>query len=236
MPEHYTPRPAGQMLQSTAHLVRPDLDPATTAVVIIDMINADCLRGVAMIGDMEASGVEVGGYLDRVHGTVVPNLDRLLDACRSAGARVVWVNGACYSDDFTDCVPQYRSGYEAHNRLVDSWENELVEGLRREPGDLLVHKAGSGGFASSLDLRLRNMGIRQVVYTGVVTNGCVLLTVTAGFDLGYHGWFVSDATATFNDRLQGVTEEIISSYMARVVSTDEMIALVGADRAARSPA
>ena len=69
------------------------------------------------------------------------------------------------------------------------------------------------------------MGIEQVIYTGVVTNGCVFLTVAAGFDLGYHGWFVSDSTATFSERLQDLTEELISSYMARVVTTDEMVAI-----------
>ena len=61
---------------------------------------------------------------------------------------------------------------------------------------------------------------------GVVSNGCVLLTVTAGFDHGYHGWFVSDATATFNDRLQGITEELVSSYLARVVPAADMIKLI----------
>ena len=89
-----------------------------------------------------------------------------------------------------------------------------------------IFKAGSGGFSGGLDGRLRNMGIEQVIYTGVVTNGCVFLTVAAGFDLGYHGWFVSDSTATFSERLQSLTEELISSYMARVVSTDELVAMI----------
>ena len=52
------------------------------------------------------------------------------------------------------------------------------------------------------------------------------LTVAAGFDLGYHGRSVSDSTATFSERLQDLTEELISSYMAQVVTTDEMVALI----------
>ena len=38
------------------------------------------------------------------------------------------------------------------------------------------------------------------------------------------GDLVADATATFSDRLQAITEEIVSGYMAEVVSTDELIA------------
>ena len=54
------------------------------------------------------------------------------------------------------------------------------------------------------------MGIEQVIYTGVVTNGCASHR-GRGFDLGYHGWFISDSTATFSERLQSLTEELISS-------------------------
>lgn len=53
-----------------------------------------------------------------------------------------------------------------------------------------------------------------------------MLSVGQGFDLGYRGYMVSDATAAFSERLQQATEEIVSGYMARVVTTDEMIGLL----------
>ena len=61
----------------------------------------------------------------------------------------MFVNGACLAEDFTDCVPQYRSGYKAHNRKVGSWENELVNGLVRGPDDLEIFKADRAGSAAA---------------------------------------------------------------------------------------
>ena len=40
------------------------------------------------------------------------------------------------------------------------------------------------------------------------------------------GWMVNDATSTFSTRLQTMIEEIISGYMATVVSTEEMIKMI----------
>jgi nicotinamidase-related amidase len=235
--DKYRMRGHDMMLEATSVLERPPLQPAKTAVVVIDMLNRCCVEGVGMLRSMAASGVLLDYYLARVHQETIPRLNELLGACRSMGVRVVFVNGGCYTHDFADCIPQFRVNYREWNARVGTYEMELVPGLIQEPEDVTFIKAGSGGFASTLDVRLRNMGIEQIIYTGVVTNGCVLLTLTAGFDHGYHGWLVSDATASFSQRLQDITEELVSGYMARVVSTSEMIGLVtGAAPAPRAAA
>ena len=221
------------MLEATTVLERPPLDPDKTAVVVIDMLNRCCVEGVGMLRSMAGSGIDLDYYLNRVHEETIPRLNVLLGACRQAGVQVVFVNGGCYTDDFTDCIPQFRVNYREWNAKVGTYEMELVPGLIKRPGDLTFIKAASGGFASGLDVRLRNMGIEQIIYSGVVTNGCVLLTLTAGFDHGYHGWMVSDATASFSARLQDITEELVSGYMARVVSTTEMVELVTASASKR---
>jgi len=101
----------------------------------------------------------------------------------------------------------------------------VIEALAPEPGDLRLIKTGSGGFLSTgLDSHLRNIGVEHVIYTGVITNACVLLTAGAGFDLGYWGYLASDTTAAYSQRLQDVTEEILSAYIAKVAKTDELIA------------
>jgi nicotinamidase-related amidase len=226
--DKYRARGSDMMLEATTILERPPLTPSKTAIVVIDMLNRCCVEGVGMMRSMEASDINLDYYLNRVHEETIPRINELLAAGRDAGMRVVFVNGGCYTNDFSDCIPQYRVNYREWNARVGSYEMELVPGLVEGPDDLTIIKVGSGGFASSLDVRLRNMGIEQIIYTGVVTNGCVLLTLTAGFDHGYHGWFVSDATASFSKRLQDLTEELIGGYMARVVSTTEMAGLIHA--------
>ena len=60
---------------------------------------------------------------------------------------------------------------------------------------------------------IRNMGVEHVLYSGV----------TAGFDLGYFGYLVSDATATYNEGLQQSTESLVGGWLAQVVTTGEII-------------
>ena len=141
--------------------------------------------------------------------------------------RIVFLRGGCFSPDFDDCIPQFQSIYKPWHALDGAWETQVVDPLKIESGDINLLKAGSGGFyTSSLDIRLRNMGIDQIVYSGVVVNTSVLATLAAGFDLGYQGWLVSDATATFSERLQVNTEEIIEGNMATVISTEETIKMI----------
>ncbi len=216
-----------EMFESTSVLERPSLEPDKTAVVIVDMANNRCVRGIGSARRVEESGISVDYYFERLK-TMIPNLQRLLSVCRKQGVRVAWVMGGCYTPDFSDCIPQFRKNYKFMNARVGAWEMQPVDPLKVEEGDLYLVKAGSGCFTSNLDVRLRDMGIKQVIYTGMATNGCVLMSVTGGFDLGYYGWLVSDATATYWDRLQTITEELVSGYMARVVTTDEMIRAIEA--------
>ncbi len=202
----------------------PPLDPETTAVVVVDMVNWQVTRGAGMLGPMEKDGVPVDYIVERVNQTVVPNLQRLFAVCRKRGARIVYLRVGCYQPDYSDSIGPFRNMMRETGARDGSWACEVIDALRPEPGDVSLLKTGSGGFVTSnLDNHLRNMGIRHVLYTGVITNGCVLLTLAAGFDLGYHGYLIADGTATFSQRWQDLTEEIVGVYMAKVVTTDQII-------------
>jgi ureidoacrylate peracid hydrolase len=68
-----------------AEHVFTNLDPARTALIVIDMQNAFMLPGV--------------GFAEiKTAPEIVPNINRLADAVRSAGAGVVWIK-MTYSDD-----------------------------------------------------------------------------------------------------------------------------------------
>ncbi|MFE5401555.1 isochorismatase family protein [Streptomyces sp. NPDC056580] len=71
----------------------------------------------------------------------------------------------------------------------------LVAGLRRD-GDLEVVKRTVGGFqGTDLDERLRERGVRTLVFGGIATNLGVESTARAAADLGYELVFVEDAMA-----------------------------------------
>jgi nicotinamidase-related amidase len=204
-------------------LARPPLDPATTAVVVVDMVNWQIPR------TPNDSGIASTYYVNRLADTAIPNHVRLLEGCRAAGMPVVFLRVGCYQPNYSDAIAPFRTIFEEYDARDGTAACEVIAELAPEEGDLTLLKTGSGGFSTSgLDSHLRNMGIEHVIYTGVVTNGCVLLTVAAGFDLGYYGYLVSDATATLTQELQDQAENIIGQYLAQVVTTDDMLSLLPA--------
>lgn len=79
---------------------------------------------------------------------------------------------------------------------------------------------------------LRNLGVRTVLYAGVVTNACVLLTVAAGYDLGYRQYLLADCTAALSDEDQHYAERFMDNYMAQAVTAAEAVQALRAAAAA----
>jgi nicotinamidase-related amidase len=210
---------------------------------VIDTINHQLSLERGMLPSLTSAGFPTEYVVSRVRDTMVPNIRRLAATCRSAGALVVFMRVGSSTAEHRDSLPALRDGLRRHDGYDGGWGCEVIDELQPEPSDVSLMKAGSGAFIGSpLDALLRNAGVEHVLYTGVISHACVLLSVGEGFDLGYYGYFVSDGTAAFSQRLQDFTEEIVSGYMARVVSTDDAIDLLvpsvgdqlGAARAWRS--
>ncbi len=206
----------------------PPFDRAHTAVVVIDMVNNQLTRGEMMMAELEANNRDVDYFLERSERLVVPNLQVLLRAARRAGIKVAYVRGGAGLPDGSDAIPAAQQAFRNWGAVDGSFSSDVIDALRPERGDLSLIKLGSGAFSSHLDAHLRNMGIDTLIYTGVATSGCVLVSVAAGFDLGYRGYLVADATATSSEYFQQAAEDIIGSYMARVVDTNDVIAAIEA--------
>lgn len=71
--------------------------------------------------------------------------------------------------------------------LDGSWGHEVVAELEPLPGEIRVKKHRSSAFfGTSLDVLLRNSGIKTCVVTGTATSGCVDATVR---DAQYHDYY-----------------------------------------------
>jgi ureidoacrylate peracid hydrolase len=199
-------------------------DPERTAVVVIDMVNHQCTAGRGMLGDWAAHGVADPSYfLDRLATTVLPAHAVLLATVRRHGGKVIFLRVGAYDAEFADLTPGFK-GIAAWEPRADSWATEVLADIELRQGDISLIKTGSGGFyTSGLDSHLRNMKIDTVIYTGVITNGCVFLTAAGGFDRGYRGLVAADATATLSARLQTTTELLIDGFIANVVQTQDIV-------------
>lgn len=196
----------------------PPIRPSETALVVVDMTNSQVPRHV---GETPMASPY---FVDRLRELAIPNQVRLLEACRQAGVRVVFLRVGCQATDYADSGPRLR----AMNRVLHGRDGteatRVIEELAPRDGELSLLKTGSSGFTTAnLDLVLRNMSVRHVLYTGVVTNACVMLTIAGGFDLGYYGYLVTDATATRSPDLQRDAESVIGEFMANIVTTDDIL-------------
>lgn len=200
------------------------LDPGATAVVLVDMINWQAHPQGTSVAALRASGADnqADYLLARCESLVMPRLLTVLAAARQAGIAVVHARLASRSADYTDVVPAFQPYLRGARATDGEWATEPLEGLW-QPRDLSVVKHGSGAFASDLNSILRNRAVNTVLYAGVLTNACVLLSTAAGFDLGYRQYLLADCTATLGDEDQEAAERFIGTYLAQIVSAESTV-------------
>jgi ureidoacrylate peracid hydrolase len=176
------------------------IDPATTAVIVIDMQNAYASAG----GYVDLAGFNISGAAG-----VIGRVAQVLTTARQARVQVVYLqNGwdADYVEAGTPSSPNWhksnalktmRKRPELAGQLLarGGWDYELVDALSPQPGDIRVHKTRySAFFNSQLDSILRARGIRTLVFVGIASNVCVESTLRDAFHLEYFSVMLGDAT------------------------------------------
>ncbi len=182
----------------------PDLDPLTTALVLIDLQNGIVGRDLA-----PRSGPEV-----------VETAKALARRFRAAAAPVVLVQVG-WSADGAD-LPSQRVDEPMvlpPGSIPAIW-TALVDGLR-EDGDLTVLKRHWGAFTGTdLDLQLRRRGVKTIVLGGIATNFGVESTARSAWELGYDVVLVENACASTDADLHRMAIDRIFPRISRVVSAD----------------
>jgi ureidoacrylate peracid hydrolase len=176
------------------------LDPATTAVIVVDMQNAYATKG----GYVDEAGFDVGPA-----ASVIGQIAKVVETARAARMPVVFLQNG-WDPDYVEAGTPQSPNWHKSNALKTmrarpevagkflargGWDYELVEALTPREGDIRVHKPRySAFFNSQLDSVLRARGIRTLVFTGIATNVCVESTLRDGFHLEYFGVLLEDAT------------------------------------------
>jgi nicotinamidase-related amidase len=135
------------------------LDPATTALVVVDMQHDFVSDGGALqVGDAAAT---------------VPVIADLVRRFRVAGARIVFTQ-----DTHRDGDPEFAI-WPAH-ALEGSHGWEIVDELHPLPGDTVLRKPRYDAFyGTPLDHLLRVWRVRTLVICGTVANICVHYTAAS---------------------------------------------------------
>lgn len=167
------------------------LDPKATALVVIDMQNAFMVR--------EGAAAFIEASL-----AIVPAINRLAAALRTAGGHVVWVQNTYDADTVsgwsnwfamnTDAVKAASLAAQARG----SFGHALHATMDVQPGDECIEKHRFSAFlpeGSDLARRLRERGCDTVIITGVATNVCCESSARDAAQMNFRTIMVSDATA-----------------------------------------
>lgn len=85
---------------------------------------------------------------------------------------------------------------------------QLHPDLEIDPQDLLIHKTFGNAFQETgLRGELDSRGIKTILITGLVTNGCVRATCIGGHNLGFRVILVADGHSTYVKSAPSVIKE-----------------------------
>jgi len=200
----------------------PPLDPRTTALLIIDLqyLDAHPDHGLGQTAREQGRASVLEYRFARIE-EILPRIQRLADGCRRAGVRVIYVKIATLLPDGSDGSPSLR-GLAC---VEGSKEAEILAPIAPKPGDLVLTKSSLSAFTSSpIDEVLRHLGIRTLIGTGIVTNGCVELTMRDAADRGYFGILVDDCCGANSERLHRDALERMDRGLLRAASSETVLA------------
>ena len=200
------------------------IEPAHTALVVVDVLNDFCASGGFM--DDEGANLEaVQAAADR--------LPALISAAREAGVLVVFIRNVYSSernvylaDTWLEQAARRRgSSYtEREVCVAGSWGGDFYGDVRPEPGEPIVVKHRFSAFHNTdLDTILRAHGIRTLVMSGIATNVCVETTAREGFVRDYYIVFLADGTATYSEAEHQATLRVVDRYFGQVVTIADVV-------------
>ena len=188
-------------------------DPASTALVIIDM---------------QRDFVEPGGFGETLGNdvsllqSVVPPLKEVLETARAVGLTVIHTREG-HVPDLSDCPPAKLNrgdpslrigapGPKGRILIRGEYGHDIIDDLAPAPGELVIDKPGKGSFhGTTFGAELQARGITSLVVTGVTTEVCVHTTVREANDRGYECLVLSDCVGSYFPEFQRIGLAMIAA-------------------------
>ena len=195
-------------------------DPATTALVLVDLQN-DFLHPDGAFGRASVSCDAIAALPARIRPVA--------DTVRSAGGWIVSTHFTLVprkgGEPFiSPHLKELRPFLAKGDFVPGSTGHALVDEL--QPADLSVEKvAFSAFYQSRLEWVLNRAGIETLVFTGIVTNGGVASTVRDAHVRDFHAIVLSDGCAAFSEEVHQANIAALAS-VAEVMTCEEFSGLV----------
>lgn len=204
--------------------------PETTAMLVIDLQNEFVLKdfGEGKMFKEMGEWERWEPYFNRLHDTVVPNTERLLNYFRKNELEVTYGRIGCLKVNGADrSAVQKTEGWNGMLIPVNSYAAQMVEPLTPKDDEIVVNKTTDSVLAGThYSQTLRNMGIETVIVTGIVTDQCVASTVRDLADEGFKVIVVEDCCAAATMELHDAELKIMNIIYCQVMDTDGVIELM----------
>jgi nicotinamidase-related amidase len=198
------------------------LDARSSALLFIDVQNFCAKRDGGEFRDVSDDEIrsKYGYYFDRLTA-VIPNMQMLQRAFRAARIEILYTTIESLTKDGRDRSLDYKiTGF-----LVPkgSRDGKVIDEIAPVGDEIVLPKGSSSVFVSTnIDYLLRNLGVRQLVISGLVTDQCVESAVRDACDLGYLVTLVTDACAAYCVERHDDSLRAIRGY-CRQITTDALI-------------
>jgi ureidoacrylate peracid hydrolase len=180
------------------------MHPNRAAVLVVDMQNDFASEG----GAFARAGLDIGSTQN-----IIAPIARVLAVARDTGMKVIYLKME-FRPDLSDVGAPDSKNWGVHTFLrmgepvrepggqpsrlfiKDTWNTEIVSELTPQPSDITVTKHRYSGFyETDLDVILRGLGIRDLVFTGCTTSVCVESTLRDAMFRDYCCLLLADCTA-----------------------------------------
>ena len=198
-----------------------DLNPRTTALIVVDLQNCFMVEEVA------------SAYVP-VAVEIVPAVNRLAAAVRETGGKVFWVRNTVSEhakESWSTWFDMMKLNPDQVNRRIKNMSigsrgHELHPDLIVKPEDETVLKQRFSAFiqgSSGLPEKLRAEGFDTVLITGTVTNVCCESSARDAMMLNFKTIMVADGLAAGSDEEHNASLSAFYGQFGDVQSVDEVI-------------
>ncbi len=201
-----------------------EIDIEHAALLFVDVQNYNARPDGGEYSHLDPREVEAryGEFFRVMAARAVPNMQRLLAACRAGGIEVTHTVIESMTRDGRDRSLDYKiSGF---NVPRGSWDGQVLDAIAPAEDEMVFRKTSSSVFISTnIDYVYRNLGVRSLIVAGVLTDQCIDSAVRDACDLGYLVTTVTDACATLTQERHDWSLRNNRGY-SRQVTTDAMVA------------
>jgi ureidoacrylate peracid hydrolase len=182
-----------------------------------------------LVIDMQKGFIEEGAAMEVAPGRgIIPNIQQLVSSCREQQIPVLYTRFV-YSPKVPNLIGELHDQHKPPIGccMLGHSSAEIIPDLMPDANDIIIDKHGYDAFHNThLDYALRSINRKQLIFTGVMTDVCVLSTLTSALHHEYQLWAVSDATATLWENVQEVTLDLVERAYGVVDSTNSILNLI----------